>query len=205
VDDDDAEIDAIDLTVEEADSRLDTIRGRAFFVAAVREIFEESGLLLATRAGRALTAEDLSSLADDREKLNARELAFRDLVAMRDLHLRARDLVFFAHWVTPIGPPRRYDTRFFMVEAPAAQIASHDGEETVSSLWVTPAEALERHYRGELEMIFPTIRTLEDLATFETVATMRQSFASRPYVPRLEPILVERHGEIVPILPGENI
>ena len=131
-------------------------------------------------------------------------MAFRDLIAARDLHLLANDLAFFAHWVTPVGPPRRYDTRFFMVEAPAEQIASHDGEETVSSLWVIPADALERHYRGELEMIFPTIRTLEELATFDSVAQMREVFAARRDVPRREPVLIERDGEIVPVLPDES-
>ncbi len=204
VDDDDADIDAIDISADDADARLAMSRGRAFYVAAVREIFEESGLLLATQGGKALTADDLPALADDREKLNAREVAFRDLIAARDLHLLANDLAFFAHWVTPVGPPRRYDTRFFMVEAPVEQIASHDGEETVSSLWVTPAEALERHYRGELEMIFPTIRTLEELTIFDTVAHMRQNFEARREIPRREPILVERDGEIIPILPDEN-
>ena len=204
VDEADADIDAIDISAEEADARLATTRGRAFYVAAVREIFEESGLLLATQGGKSLTAADLPALADDREKLNAREVAFRDLIAARDLHLLAKDLAFFAHWVTPVGPPRRYDTRFFMVEAPAEQIASHDGEETVSSLWVTPAQALERHYRGELEMIFPTIRTLEELATFTSLAQMREVFAARREVPRREPVLVERDGEIVPVLPDEN-
>ena len=204
VDADDADIEAIDISSEEADARLSTTRGRAFFVAAVREIFEESGLLLATQAGRALSAADLSSLADDREKLNARDVAFRDLIVERDLHLLARDLIFFAHWVTPVGPPRRYDTRFFMVEAPLDQIASHDGEETVSSLWVTPAEALERHYRGELEMIFPTIRTLTELATFDSVAQMRSVFRARRDIPRREPVLIERDGDIVPVLPDES-
>ena len=204
VDADDADIEAIDISSEEADARLSTTRGRAFFVAAVREIFEESGLLLATQAGRALSAADLSSLADDREKLNARDVAFRDLIVERDLHLLARDLIFFAHWVTPVGPPRRYDTRFFMVEAPLDQIASHDGEETVSSLWVTPTEALERHYRGELEMIFPTIRTLTELATFDSVAQMRSVFRARRDIPRREPVLIERDGDIVPVLPDES-
>ena len=204
VDADDADIEAIDSSSEEADARLSTTRGRAFFVAAVREIFEESGLLLAPQAGRALSAADLSSLADDREKLNARDVAFRDLIVERDLHLLARDLIFFAHWVTPVGPPRRYDTRFFMVEAPLDQIASHDGEETVSSLWVTPTEALERHYRGELEMIFPTIRTLTELATFDSVAQMRSVFRARRDIPRREPVLIERDGDIVPVLPDES-
>jgi hypothetical protein len=91
-----------------------------------------------------------------------------------------------------------------MVEAPAEQIASHDGEETVSSLWVTPADALERHYRGELEMIFPTIRTLEELAIFDSVAQMHEVFAARRDVPRREPVLIERDGEIVPVLPDES-
>ena len=204
VDADDADLEAIEISSEEADARLSTTRGRAFFVAAVREIFEESGLLLATQAGRALSAADLSSLADDREKLNARDVAFRDLIVERDLHLLARDLIFFAHWVTPVGPPRRYDTRFFMVEAPLDQIASHDGEETVSSLWVTPTEALERHYRGELEMIFPTIRTLTELATFDSVAQMRSVFRARRDIPRREPVLIERDGDIVPVLPDES-
>ena len=106
--------------------------------------------------------------------------------------------------MTPVGPPRRYDTRFFMVEAPLDQIASHDGEETVSSLWVTPTEALERHYRGELEMIFPTIRTLTELATFDSVAQMRSVFRARRDIPRREPVLIERDGDIVPVLPDES-
>jgi 8-oxo-dGTP pyrophosphatase MutT (NUDIX family) len=200
VDADDGEVALSDLSAHEAEQRLGIAGARAYYVAAIREIFEESGLLLATRQGRELVESDLAVMEAARVRLNARACRFADIVAEFDLELRAAALVYFAHWVTPVGPPRRYDTRFFMVEAPAGQGASHDGEETVSSLWVTPTEALERHDRGELEMIFPTIATLRQLAAFPTVAAMRAHLSGLT-IPRLEPVLVERDGKMVPELP----
>jgi 8-oxo-dGTP pyrophosphatase MutT (NUDIX family) len=81
-------------------------------------------------------------------------------------------LVEFARWITPEGAPRRYDTRFFVVRAPDGHDGRHDGSELVASAWMRPADVLDAHARGEIELILPTRRSLEVLARFDTVEAL---------------------------------
>src|SRR5690606_11938708 len=76
---------------------------------------------------------------------------------------------YFSHWITPIGAPRRYDTRCFIAEAPPTQLAVHDGTEMIGHCWVRPVDALERSRRGEFELVNATLRTLEQLAVYRRV------------------------------------
>jgi 8-oxo-dGTP pyrophosphatase MutT (NUDIX family) len=141
-----------------------------FWVAAVREAFEEAGVLLARSAATGLPFDLDATLAARLE--TARRLvsrgarSFLDVVQDEDLLLDAGALHFFSHWVTPAGAPRRYDTWFFLAAAPDGHAYVHDDSETVASVWIRPGDALERARRGELELIFPTIRNLEQLARF---------------------------------------
>ncbi len=144
---------------------------RMMLVAAVRETFEESGLLLAGHAdGRALT--DGAPREDEVARLRA-ELAsrgsgldWRPWLAEHDLVLDLDALAMWSWWVTPVGPPRRYDTRFLVARAPADQLATHDRVETTSMRWSTPDAALQGHASGDLQLIFPTRRTLEQLRRY---------------------------------------
>lgn len=168
--------------------------GLAYWAAAIREAFEESGLLLArSSAGGMVTLTDAQVAARfdaHRRQLNAGELDFAALIAAEGLQLAADQLTYFAHWITPVTAPRRYDTRFFMAEAPAEQEPFHDDHETIAATWISPGEALTLHKRGEFEMRTPTVRTLETFADCNDVAGLRRSLGSvqgnvRPLMPRI--------------------
>lgn len=144
--------------------------GLGYLVAAIRECFEEAGLLLAERLepGTTATRETLD-LPRLREALQAGSTDLATLCRRYGLRLHADRMGYLAHWVTPPGPPRRYDTRFFVAEAPPGQVASHDGQETVDHVWITPAQALRLNREGRFPLGSPTIRTLRTLAEFDSV------------------------------------
>ena len=158
------------LSDAEASARLGVPSGGlAYWVAAARECFEESGILLAAETdGRPVSAERAAALAPMREPLNAGTLLFSEFLEKEDLFVPARDIAYYSHWITAPGRPRRFSTRFFVACAPAGQEGAHDESETVHSVWVAPRDALECDGRGEFEMIFPTRSTLVDLAPFAT-------------------------------------
>src|SRR5579863_6035803 len=160
------------LTDAEASKRLSLERGGlAYYVACLRELFEEAGLLIVCDDHGdpiALSEESTRRLAQSRREVNAGTLDFVAMMAREEFLLDLRGLEYVAHWVTPVGPPRRFDTRFFVALAPRGQAATHDAGETVADQWIRPVDALEAHERGELEMIFPTIRNLEAIAHFAT-------------------------------------
>jgi 8-oxo-dGTP pyrophosphatase MutT (NUDIX family) len=143
-------------------------------IAAIRETFEEAGLLLA----RPATSPELLRLDDPelsarfglhRKGMIAGEQPFVDICGDEDVRLVTDRLVPFGHWVTPVGPPRRFDTRFFVARAPEHQDATHDDVETIAGSWTRPADALAAFRNGALDLILPTQRSLETLATFATV------------------------------------
>lgn len=146
--------------------------GLAYVIAAIRESFEEAGLLLANDPGgnyvEIAQPEDVEFYAGLRHRLNTGQLTLADVFQARGLSAAVEKLAFFSHWITPVGPPRRYDTRFFVAAAPERQTAVPDGEEAVDHVWIAPAEALERGRRGEFPLSSPTIRTLRELSDFET-------------------------------------
>lgn len=136
----------------------------ALRVAAIRETFEESGVLLARPRGEArlIPIERLRGLDAARRDF-AQMLADEDLVLAVDL------LVHFAHWITPANQPKRYDTHFFLAQAPAEHLAVHDGHEAVKSIWITPAEALKGAGDGRFKLVFATAKNLEKLGRSQTV------------------------------------
>ncbi len=142
--------------------------GLGFWVAAIRESFEEAGVLLASPRGPA--GLDLTDLESERAAVNRGDRRFLDVLTAQDLVLDVDRLHLFSHWITPAGMPRRYDTWFFVAEAPEGHTYFHDDGETVASTWIRPADALERADAGELELIFPTRRSLEALTRFESAA-----------------------------------
>lgn len=141
----------------------ETGRPLAFWLAAIRECFEEAGLLVGCSH---LPAE---IPADERDALNAGDRSWADVAARLELRFALDDLVYFAQWTTPPGRPRRYATRFFAARAPEGQRAACDGHETVDHWWAGPAAALASHDRGEIEMMHPTRVTLERLCDYEDV------------------------------------
>ena len=197
----------VGLDDESASARLGLeAGGLTYYAAALRELFEEAGLLVVCdEAGEPLvaTVEVLARLEEYRAHVNAGRHALAELLEAESWRLDVRVMEYLAHWITPVGPPRRYDTRFFVVVAPAGQVAAHDAGETVAARWIAPREALAAHKRGELEMIFPTIRTLEEIAGFTSAAEVLAHAAAR--TPRVrQPRLLERDGEIVIDLADES-
>jgi glyoxylase-like metal-dependent hydrolase (beta-lactamase superfamily II)/8-oxo-dGTP pyrophosphatase MutT (NUDIX family) len=156
------------ITDSEASARLGVdAGGLAFWVAAMRECFEEAGILLAEdEGGRAVDAARIAALAGYRNLLHAGKLAFHEFLEKERLVLRAGELAYFGHWITAPGRARRFDTRFFLALAPEDQAGAHDGTELVASAWLRPQDAIERESRGEIELVFATKSTLADLARF---------------------------------------
>jgi glyoxylase-like metal-dependent hydrolase (beta-lactamase superfamily II)/8-oxo-dGTP pyrophosphatase MutT (NUDIX family) len=141
--------------------------GLAYWVAAARECFEESGILLAyDDKDLPVAPERAAALEEFRDPLNAGTLLFSDFLERENLFVHAQEIAYYSHWITAPGRPRRFSTRFFVACAPAGQHGAHDRSETVHSVWVSPREALERDQRREIELIFPTRSTLADLAHF---------------------------------------
>lgn len=159
--------------------------GLAYWVAAARECFEEAGLLLARRSdGGAVVVDDA-----DRRAVHAGELSMVELCRRDGLVLDLSAVRYVAHWVTPAGESRRFDTRFFLAVAPPDQDGVHDDTETVHSMWIRPEEALAQVERGEILMLPPTIANLRAIAGCRTAAEAlaRVDAAGRP--PRIAPRL----------------
>ncbi len=114
------------------------------------------------------------------------------------------DVHYFAHWITPRGAPRRYDTRFFVAAAPPGQIAAHSAGETIAEVWITPHHALARHRAGEIEIIFPTIRCLQAIGRFDSSAELLQAAEqASSAVPTIEPRVVPDGNGMRIVLPGD--
>jgi 8-oxo-dGTP pyrophosphatase MutT (NUDIX family) len=141
--------------------------GLAFRIAALRECFEEAGLLLAHDRQSGRPVEHDAHLAAARDLVNAGELSFAELLEARQLVLDARELRLFSHWLTPIGAPRRYNTWFFIAPAPEGEDGAHDDNELVASGWVRPADALVQHGEGQIDLVFPTEMSLRTLARYQ--------------------------------------
>lgn len=163
--------------------------------AAVRETFEECGVLLAsTRTGRRALPDDR---VRDRERaaLISRSRTLAELFTEYDLILRADTLHAWARWVTPRTAPRRYDTAFFVARIPDGEYADARTTEAVEAAWWHPAEALERHRLGELKLMPPTLHNLRELAEHEHTESVLTAAPHRVIEP-IEPTM-RRNGDQV--------
>lgn len=159
---------------------------RALVCAAVRETFEECGVLLAGFSEHDMVA-DAAVYHDARERLASRELSLAEFLADAGLILRADLLRPWSSWVTPEQEPRRYDTRFFLAALPAGQQADGQTTEAADSGWARPADALADVQAGRRVMLPPTMVTLGQLAAFDTVA---DALAAEREIPRIAPTIV---------------
>lgn len=175
---------------------------RSLRIAAAREVFEESGLLLATRSGQELDAAGSAAFDDQRAGVEANPSSFITLVREAGLRLTLDRLVPFAHWITPNFEPRRFDTHFFLVRAPIGQVVRHDGHEAVDHEWVTPASLLERRIKGEAKLMFPTRLNLEVLNRSKTAADA-EAAARLQRVVTVEPRVEDREDGKVLVIPAE--
>ena len=181
----------------------------SYEIAAIRECFEEAGVLLArTATGTTARFDDLVShdrFTTYRHAVHAGERSMTSVLSAEDLVAQSDELLWVAHWVTPFGEVRRFDTRFFVVAMPDDQTPLHDDKETVGSLWVTPLDALNRAQAGELLMLPPTIANLEFLATYSSVDEIIEAARKIGTPPKLLPKVKWRDdGRIEALLmPGD--
>lgn len=178
--------------------------GLAYWVAAVRECFEESGLLLARapQQTHTLMAGGLDDFSPLRQRLAAGELDWPALCVEQDWRLALDALHYLSHWITPVGTPRRFDTRFFLARAPENQQAAHDNAETIDHLWIRPDKMLERHRSGEATVMFATVKTLELLASFADVDAALAYVRAPREIPAITPRATVRDGKRQVIVPG---
>jgi|HubBroStandDraft_1064217.scaffolds.fasta_scaffold00005_21 8-oxo-dGTP pyrophosphatase MutT (NUDIX family) len=174
----------------------------AWRIAAIREVFEETGVLLAGKyqAGDLLGPADLAPIRErHRERLNRREIGFADLLAAEGLVAAPEQLVPFAHWITPAGLPKRFDTRFYAVRAPEGQLGLHDDRELTGSLWIRPRDALAESDAKRVLIVFATRLNLERLALSETVDGALTEARARPHF-LVQPVVTSTdEGRIVRI------
>ena len=179
--------------------------GLAHYVAAIRECFEEAGVLLAYDHSGDLLDFSQSSVEDRyrdlRDRMNRGEVSLQDMTRREGLRLATDRMAYWSHWITPEGQPRIYDTRFFIAHAPDKQTATHDDWELTSSAWVTPGEAIEHAMRREWMISFPTLVNLRQLSRFATAdEAVRWAREQRRPLPVNQPRVHD--GRVV--LPGED-
>jgi 8-oxo-dGTP pyrophosphatase MutT (NUDIX family) len=163
----------------------------ALVVAAVRETFEESGVLLAEPGRVESTARD---------DLTARRRTLPEVLAAAGLDLRADLLLPWARWVTPEAEPRRYDAAFFVARLPEGQEADARTTEAVEATWWTPQAALDGAARGELRLLPPTEHTLAEIAAFADVAAVLAAARTRPVLTH-RPVLARDGARLVVTVP----
>ncbi len=174
VDDDDHHDDVADR-LDGLDSvrsvvQLSRTDAAAHWGAVLRETYEEAGLVLGRTAdGRPWNDDDLSAHSSWRDSLNAGTTDMATFLSASDLYLDALAVRYIARFITPMGPPRRYDARFFLAPNPSSQTASIDDDEAVEHRWVSPADALGAYGLGEMIMMTPTVAVLMRLARYANV------------------------------------
>lgn len=144
----------------------------ALALAAIREAFEETGILMAYRRGKQthLDEAEVLALEPQRVALAKDDMSLVEFAEEQDLEFTPGDLVHYAHWIAPLTAKVRFDTLFFLAEAPKGQVARHDGVESVDSIWVRPERALETVEQGKYRLMFPTHMNLIKLTGYRTVA-----------------------------------
>jgi 8-oxo-dGTP pyrophosphatase MutT (NUDIX family) len=198
--------------------------GLAFWIAALRECFEEAGVLLARlqRPGEGDGDGDGGGPADSegatsgwpgpearatlitlRAALNAGEIGFLEACRREGLRLTVDRVHYFSHWITPEPAPKRYDTRFFVAALPPGQVPIHDDYETTETVWVRPHDALARGRAGEFDLIFPTMKNLEAIGRFRTSGELLAAAAAVEKVPTVLPRVVADERGFRILLPGD--
>jgi len=179
--------------------------GLAYFIAAIRESFEEVGILLAYGNGGGMV--DLYGEGAERYRAHRRALdqghrGLGEIARAENLRLATDQLVYFSHWITPVGAPRRYDTRFFFAVAPRHQEAEHDNREAIAHVWLRPAEALDRYRREEIKLRTPTLKTLQRFAEFAAVDSLTAALRAETAIPALLPHISKDGRTLLPGDPG---
>lgn len=186
VDADDAKVDIADVSEP----------AHEYWVAAVREIFEETGVLLAQDANAAWAPDCATDPTMEawREQLMSGTAALADVLSDRQLVVATEQVAYFAHWITPLAEPRRYDTRFFLAALPAGRTVRADPREMTDALWLTVQDALNEFEAGRLPMVFPTVRTLQALSEYTSVEAAFNAARTQTVMPILPRLVRTRTG-----------
>ena len=184
--------------------------GLAFWVACIRECFEEAGVLLARHesTGDVVRFDDEATakrFEEERENIHDGSVALLDLCKREGLRLTTDDIHYVSHWITPMGEKRRFDTRFFIARAPQAQEPLHDDGETIESFWISPQEAIERAHEKDLMLMPPTKANIEFLLPYKTADEVLEAAAQvgmpQTILPKLK---IDSDGRVVGIaMPGD--
>lgn len=157
----------IDAALSSTEPAIETEQGASLLVAALRELFEEAGVLLARDvSGNLVSTSCVEGLDGERVAVRTGALAFGDFLARHDWYADASALTLFSHWITPPVEPRRYNTHFFFAIAPPSQDPLADAHETHDGIWIAPDDALARYASGTMHLVYPTIKHLERLCAF---------------------------------------
>lgn len=180
--------------------------GLGYYVAAIREAFEEAGILLALTRENQRPLDLSNSLIESRfmahrAGLNNQNLTFTKILRQEKLILDTAPLHYVARWITPCGPARRFDARFFLAQVPIGQLAAHDDNELVRSKWMSPGEILEHHSRGEMGLMEPTLRLIKNLCLFSSTEQLMESAAATD-MPYHRVRYQAKHNILVPGEPG---
>jgi 8-oxo-dGTP pyrophosphatase MutT (NUDIX family) len=177
---------------------------RALVCAAVRETFEESGVMLAGPDADSVVADtSADDWEADRLALLDRSLSLAELLRRRDLVLRADLLRAWSHWITPEVEPKRFNTRFFVAAMPDGQRTRDVGGEADRVAWMRPADALAGQQRGEMSMLPPTIATITDVAAYDSVAQVLAAGTAREVTPVMPKLLLDDNDKIRFLLPHD--
>jgi 8-oxo-dGTP pyrophosphatase MutT (NUDIX family) len=193
------------LAAGEAAQRLSLEDPRAalgYWIGAIRESFEEVGVLQAYRLSGALVAPEGQRFVEYRQGCHADNRVFWDMLRAERLTLATDRLVYFSHWITPEENPIRFDTRFFAAEMPAGQEAVPDNREIIGARWLTPTDALAAQARGEISLRFPTVKNLELLADGTDVDHVLARLGRRG-VPAIRPRVIQDGDDRRVLLPGD--
>lgn len=166
---------------------------RGYWIAGIRESFEEAGLLLAYNASGALlrydSAAERARFDAYRRPLHAGTISLDEICEREGLRLAVDRMHFYNRFVTPLGRPRRFDTRFFVAAAPPGQTGRHDARETVDSVWISPQEALARNDAREFDLMRVTRMQLESLAAHRSVSELLEAVRLQQRIPVVRPQL----------------
>ena len=178
----------------------------AYWIAGIRELFEEAGVLLAyDQQGDPFTLknrEQEERFFNYRDLLQKGKMTLCQLAQQEHLFLALDQIRYYAHWITPEARPQRFDTYFFVARHPVGQEAIHDQKETTAGTWITPKDALKENLIGEVILSPPTLKTLEDLSRFKTIDEVLQSLKGRE-IPAILPVLTKASGEPFIVFPWD--
>lgn len=192
-------------TADEADDILQLPGGGLdYYSAAIRELFEETGILLA-RDADGKWSEDGSRIPALRFAVDKGQLPWPDFLRRQGLCMAGDALHYFAWWETPFDQAKRWTTRFFLTELPPGQVASHDGSEITDSRWLSAAEALALREAGEFPMPLPTVRNLENLSQFATFSELVEwaRHGQHGDIKKIRPVPVMTGASTKYVIPGD--